>query len=80
MRKCDVCDNAAVWAYMPGVALYCDNCVPRGCECNHLNEPDLPQGEEGVDWKWISEGVWTHLDEKKREYPCVEYMYDEEGF
>jgi hypothetical protein len=23
---------------------------------------------------------WCHIDEKGREYPCVEYWYDEEGW
>ncbi len=70
----------------------CDSCVPRGCECNHryidvnayhppLETPELPDGEEGVDWKWIvKDSSWTYIDEKGREYPCCEYMYDEEGF
>jgi len=91
MRKCDKCDNTAVWSYMPGISAYCDKCVPRGCECNHrhvdpngyhppLDEPDLPQGIENVEWKWIEDGVWTHIDEEGREYPCAEYMYDENGF
>ena len=54
---------------------------------------DLPEGIEGKDWKWIEhegndymnpikkeEGYWIELDERGRPYPCVEYMYDEEGF
>jgi hypothetical protein len=90
------CGAVAVWDYMPGFSngsssLFCDDCVPRGCACNHrysdvnayhppLEKPDLPDGEEGKDWKWVSEGVWCHIDEKGREYPCVEYMYDEDGW
>src|SRR6218665_2905642 len=23
----------ADWLYMPGIAAYCDDCVPRGCSC-----------------------------------------------
>ena len=55
---------------------------------------DLPQGEEGKDWIWVEskddvyglkpiskeDGYWVELDERGRPYPCVEYLYDEEGF
>ena len=93
---CD-CGKVAVWYYMPGYSnnsnpYHCDDCISRGCECNHrycdvntyhppLDSPDMPDGEEGKDWKWIEVGkIWTHIDEKGREYPCVEHMYDEEGY
>ena len=93
---CD-CGKVAVWCYMPGYSgggnpNSCDDCVNRGCDCNHnyvdvnayhpaLEDPYLPEGEEGKDWKWIEKGVeWTYLDEKGREYPCCEYMYSEEGW
>lgn len=91
------CGKMAVWVYMPGFTsgespFFCDNCVSRGCECNHryvkiesyyppLEKPDLPEGIEGVDWKWIERNeIWTHLDENLREFPCSEYMYESEGF
>ena len=91
------CGKIAVWDYMPGYSsgessYSCDDCVPRGCDCNHnycevdayhppLNNKNLPVGEEGVDWKWIEKDkVWTELDDKGREYPCAEYMWDPEGF
>ena len=93
---CD-CGNIAVWDYMSGFSdghnsVFCDDCVPRGCECNHiylderthhppLEIQSLPEGEEGVDWKWIEKDiVWTYIDEKGREYPCVEFMYDSDGW
>jgi len=92
---CD-CGKVAVWCYMPGYSDgnpdHCDECVPRGCDCNHnyvdpnsyhpaLNEPYLPEGEEGKDWMWIEKDVmWTTLDDKGREYPCCEYMYSENGW
>ena len=42
---------------------------------------NLPIGVEDVDWKWIEKDViWTPLDEKKREFPCGEFMWDEEGY
>jgi len=90
------CGQVAVWDYMPGFSngnssVFCDDCVPRGCYCNHrytdvnayhppLEQPDIPEGEEGIDWKWVMEGVWCHIDEKGREYPCVEYMFKEDGW
>lgn len=93
---CD-CNKKAVWNYMPGFSngdnsFFCDDCVPRGCICNHrhvninayhppLDNPDYPKGIEGVDWKWIEKDVtWTSIDSKKREYPCCEYDYNEDGY
>jgi|TARA_R110000796_G_scaffold96044_3_gene201538 hypothetical protein len=92
LAKCD-CGKKAIWVYMPGFSdenandFVCDDCVNRGCSCNHMNiirDDQLPEDEhiEGVDWKWVNKEktAWTHLDEKFREYPCCEYEYDEEGF
>ncbi len=97
---CD-CGKIAIWLYMPGYSeggnsFSCDECVHRGCSCNHryvsvdsyhppLDNPDLPSeldGIENVDWKWLDEEKtrWTHIDDNGREYPCCEYMYDSEGF
>ena len=84
---CD-CGKVAVWCYMPGYSsgsspYSCDDCVGRGCSCNHryINEQDTPEGEEGKDWIWVEDGgVWTHVDEKGREYPCAEYDYDPDGY
>jgi len=86
---CD-CGNIAVWCYMPGFSSgsnphFCDECVNRGCECNHnhLKEEykNNPEGVENVNWKWIEKDVsWTPIDEKGREYPCVEYMWEPEGW
>jgi hypothetical protein len=88
---CD-CGKVAVWTYLPSDFVYCDDCVPRGCFCNHyhcdmnayhppLLNRILPEGDENVDWKWIKKDeIWTHIDEKGREYPCSEYMYVEDGW
>lgn len=93
---CD-CGKLSTWCYMPGFLSganphFCDDCVPRGCDCNHryykLETPqpfedivDIPEGEENVDWKWIEENsIWTYIDEKQREYPCAEYDYDPDGY
>lgn len=92
---CD-CGKVATWLYMPGFKdgrnFVCDECVNRGCECNHnycdvnsyhppLDSPELPDGEEGVDWKWIeTDKVWCYIDELGREYPCCEYDYEKDGY
>lgn len=87
------CGRMAVWVYIPGKDdehdYCCDNCVPRGCGCEaysvHYDEfPDIedyPEGEEGKDYKWIEPGeVYVYLDKYGREYPCCEWLYDEDGF
>jgi hypothetical protein len=89
---CD-CGKIAVWCYLPGYSEggnpnSCDDCVPRGCDCSnhHLDNeyerrPDVTDGVEGKDWKWLDEDVeWTHIDEKGREYPCCEYIYSGNGW
>ena len=95
-ERCE-CKNLATWCYIPGFSnddhpYFCDDCVPRGCECNHnycdvnayqppLESSLVPEGKEGVDWKWIEEGIcWVDLDGKQREYPCAEYDYDPDGY
>ena len=100
---CRKCGKVATWVYIPGYQgggspFSCDDCVSRGCSCNYRYvkeeefEDDLPEGEEGIDYKWVEcnpfnenqkyeKGVvWTSLDEKGREYPCCEYDYEKEGF
>jgi hypothetical protein len=91
------CGKIAVWCYLPGYSSgdnphFCDECVPRGCSCNYiycdpnsyhppLDEPNVPEGIEGRDWKWIEKGkIYTDIDHEGREYPCAEFMYDIEGF
>jgi hypothetical protein len=94
---CD-CGKVSVWVYMPGYSnggnsYSCDDCVHRGCSCNYryvnvnayhppLDNPDLPEGIESQDWKWLDEEKthWCHIDEKGREYPCAEYAYSEDGW
>jgi len=87
------CGKRAVWCYLPGYSsgsspYFCDECVHRGCSCNHryvkdklFKEGDIPEGEEGKDWIWVEEGsVWTSIDDKGREWPCEEYDYDPDGY
>jgi len=89
---CD-CGKIAVWCYMPGYSsgsspYSCDDCVGRGCDCNHryvkdklFKEGDKPEGQEGIDWKWIVDGsIWTSIDDNGREWPCAEYDYDLDGY
>ena len=89
---CD-CGKVAVWCYMPGYSsgsspYSCDDCVGRGCSCNHryvkdelFKEGDPPEGEEGKDWVWIVNGsIWTSIDDNGREWPCAEYDYDPDGY
>lgn len=88
---CD-CGKVATWDYMPGYSngdnsVSCDDCVPRLCSCNHHyineeynDEPPLVD-DEGINWKWIKKDIsWCYIDDEGREYPCCEYMYDEEGW
>jgi hypothetical protein len=81
------CGKVSVWVYLPGYSsgdtpYSCDDCVPRGCECNYAYLDEIkPLWEENVDWKWIEKDVrWTALDTKQREYPCAEYEFDPDGF
>ena len=90
---CSICnEKMAVWYYMPGYdgesPYYCDDCVPRGCSCNHYSIRDedyFPPGgvkptlEDGQ-IKWIDDHTWASVDSQEREYPCCEYDYDENGF
>ena len=93
---CD-CGKVATWCYMPGYSngdnpSHCDDCVPRGCSCNHqpvsekvYQSPGVllntPESVEGNGWKWIEEGkIWTYIDNQGREYPCCEHMYSPDGW
>jgi hypothetical protein len=85
---CD-CGKIATYCYMPGYSsgdnpYSCDDCVPRGCSCNHNNileeYKNEPEGVENIDYRWIDELTWTYIDEQKREYPCVEHFYSEDGW
>lgn len=71
--------------YLPSGWVKCDECVHRGCECENRYiecESEPPPVEElNKTWKWIEvDKIWRSLDKNGREYPCVEYHYDADGF
>ena len=99
----------AVWVYAPGYSgegnpYHCNDCISSpdnlGCSCNwnysnNVTDPELPEGIEGKDWRWVinnenehegiskitkEDGIWQSLDERGRPWPCAEYMYDKDGF
>jgi hypothetical protein len=51
------------------------------CNYRFIDEEELPNGDEGKDWIWVEVDVaWVFLDEKQREYPCMEFDYEPDGF
>jgi len=44
---------------MPGTEDYCEDCVPRGCSCNHWHITEVPTTSATPDgtWKWLEEVV-----------------------
>lgn len=86
-ERCQECKGEATWMYLPASdgGFFCDDCVPRSCECNHYyveeGSDPLLEGEMGVDWEWVEPNrIWCSLDEKGRHWPCVEFLFDENGF
>lgn len=73
---------------------FCENCVPRGCNCNvyHINEfpfncdPSLnyifwdEQLEKYIKKHTNKTVYYEIVDEKWRRYPCCEYDYSEDGY
>ena len=102
-KYCD-CGKPAKWCYAPGYSsganpFLCDDCISSvdsmGCSCNWESAEGeyavIPEGVEGVDWKWIvqpatdylseitlEDKMWVSLDSKGRPWPCVEYDYDQD--
>lgn len=64
----------------------------KGCACNWhyidvnayipaLDNPDLPEGQEGKDWNWVEKDIcWQYIDDKGRPLPCCEYDYSKDGW
>lgn len=97
MKELCECGKKATWIYGPGFnngdsPFFCDNCVPRGCECNYmyidiniydppLDEPEIPDGVEGIDWIWVKKNkIWQYIDSNGLPFPCMEFEYNEKGF
>lgn len=69
-----------------------DNPDYKGCSCNWnyvdvnayyppLGKPELPEGEENKDWKWVEKDVcWQQIDDKGRPLPCCEYEFSQNGW
>jgi len=102
-KHCD-CGKPAKWCYAPGYSsganpFSCDDCISNvdsmGCSCNWERAEGeyavIPEGVEGVDWKWVvqpatdylskitlEDKMWVSLDSKGRPWPCVEYDYDQD--
>lgn len=85
-EKCD-CSAIATWVYLPGYGgkenIYdCDNCVHRGCSCNHNSTKEdplyAPEGIEGKDWKWV-EKLETEYSTAITREECTWTYIDEKG-
>ena len=64
---CHFCRKApATWSYMPGLEEACDECVPRGCDCNQ--EPKDGDFENLTPSNWIDP-----TDARGRKFPCCEW-------
>ena len=82
----------ATWMYMPADGLlrrspfYCDDCVPRGCDCQiEWEDGDI----HPVSHKEINDGLKDEKslaykrhrkDDEGRLMPCCEFDYEEFGF
>ncbi len=68
LEKCSTCDHHAQWQYMSSSYSkndrWCDNCVPRGCSCNAIDEYGEVQA----------------TDELGRELPCCENWFYKWGW
>ena len=93
LNRCS-CFKKPTWVYGPKTTntnnLYCDECVPSGCECNYeyIDEEYL-SGKHTLgdiydlylhlpkdeNHKWITEHSWVHTDDKGRPFPCAEFFH-----
>ncbi|WP_206932657.1 hypothetical protein [Roseococcus thiosulfatophilus] len=91
--RCMDCGEAAVWYYLPAdaKAQYCDDCVPRGCDCRILPEDDHLRVESTLETNAQGEIIFRKVyppgreprqetDALGRQLPCVEYLFNPEGF
>ena len=83
MKRCD-CGKLGTWMYIPFGWVVCDECIDnhRGCSCNvrHVDQ-EAPPNTNMNGWKWLIENeTWTPLDQNGKEYPCIEFDYQEDGY
>lgn len=93
-RLCSKCYNKmATWCYLPDDTYYCDDCVPRGCNCrlHEITDNITPKSNQRVLYwdetmttstkeKQPNQRFFEYVDEKWRRYPCCEFIFDEIGF
>lgn len=75
-HKCSKCGKMATWLYMPstkGRYFYCDDCVPRGCECNVYNIKDFPKSENG-----ITQTIYWNKEEYEKYFISENHYSNEE--
>jgi len=72
-KRCHYCHfRKAVWWYGPGVDRACEECVPRGCDCNIDSFP-LDGDYGNLDQEWFAPP--EIVDTKGRRFPCCEWMW-----
>ena len=69
--KCAFCDKPATWMYMPRADrnhFFCDEHVPRGCDCNVLNVEQFgdPDPDSKVIW-WSKQDYESCFPDKMDE-------------
>ena len=61
------CGKPATWVYMPGTAVVCDDCVPRGCSCQQEPRDGNHENDDPDNW-------FDPVDKNGRKIPCVEWQ------
>jgi len=71
LHLCSGCyRRKAIWYYAAGKNEFfpsCDECVPRGCDCNREPVDGNPDNDDEDNWKEV-------LDDQGRKYPCCEWF------
>lgn len=73
-HRCCLCDNKATWLYMPssnGRVFYCNDHVPRGCQCNDYDIEMDGDPTPGRPVAW-----WTKEDSSRQPPFCLERQKD----
>ena len=70
---CGFCKSMAVW--MGGHDYFCDDHVPRGCQCTVIEyDINAPSGHPDLDILILP------TDDSGKLIPCIEFYYHSEGF